>query len=260
MVASWDHSSDPCASLLSIFYESTFMPKSEHLLSIGSQSRPQIRGGNSHLAATNHPSGTTNTYHGGRPAELRLHVHRGKHSEHSGQGRPAGPVGSIHGASPYHIQFCDHDHHTHRQLWPSWKEWKLAKQGHGPLGLDSTVHDYSSCLKIAFTIAGKCRVNRECTEQLQSGHVLVEHITPTCPIANKHSLSFDGGTWNRYVPQTLLHMPSHLQCVPKKELKNISTSQRASYHILERKVTMCSTHPRRSTGAEETRISDRLPA
>ncbi|KAI6154185.1 hypothetical protein BKA82DRAFT_2770386 [Pisolithus tinctorius] len=166
MVASWDHSSEPCVSLLltllcevvvaedahthlSISYESTFMPKSEHLLSIGSQSRPQIRGGNSHLAATNHPSGTTNTYYGGRPAELRLHVHRGKHSEHSGQGRPAGPVGSIHGAFPYHIQFCDHDHHTHRQLWPSWKEWKFAKQGHGPLGLDSEVrlnHSLSSRL------------------------------------------------------------------------------------------------------------------
>ncbi|KIN94683.1 hypothetical protein M404DRAFT_1008156 [Pisolithus tinctorius Marx 270] len=52
-------------------------------------------------------------------------------------------------------------------------------------------------------------------------------------------------------------MPSHLERAPKKELKSISTSQRASYHILERKVTMCSAHPRRSTGAGETRISVR---
>ncbi|KIN99479.1 hypothetical protein M404DRAFT_1004750, partial [Pisolithus tinctorius Marx 270] len=38
-------------------------------------------------------------------------------------------------------------------------------------------------------------------------------------------------------------MPSHLERAPKKELKSISTSQRSSYHILEREVTMCSAHP-----------------
>ncbi|KIN93289.1 hypothetical protein M404DRAFT_1009047, partial [Pisolithus tinctorius Marx 270] len=37
-------------------------------------------------------------------------------------------------------------------------------------------------------------------------------------------------------------MPSH-ERAPKRELKSITTSQRASYHILDRKVTMCSAHP-----------------
>ncbi|KAI6156692.1 hypothetical protein BKA82DRAFT_2007182 [Pisolithus tinctorius] len=55
----------------------------------------------------------------------------------------------------------------------------------------------------------------------------VEHNMPTCPIANKRSLSFNGGTWNRYV---LLFdaIVGHPERAPKKELKSISTSQRGA--------------------------------